>query len=370
MPWAVVEFLTSEEVEAVPRNWIIKHEDNLMCLWPPPKVHKLTDLIAREVDISELDGTTKYSIRILGENYETFAQARQKCIKAQKESELDSCGESEAERATRKRFAKTLFSPSNSPKKRKISDFSKLDSPNGPLLPPPTFVPNRNNSEIHHNGCSSSPKPTTHKEETSQVKRTHKLSSLDEEWKRKISNELAYLKLKLDAIYEVVVTLQASQSKTSDDIFEESEAASQNIDIICNPIENESHLENFEKKLQEKKTYDFVVKDLSRLGGTTTKEVTKRILRKLLSDKLAQHYSFHGFKKKKVFGTLKMKNVIFDAVRKTPSTTQSSDAEIEGVVKDWLRQAKFRLIAKNKTQYPVVQGVDEQVEDHQGGPSS
>ncbi|XP_054261017.1 uncharacterized protein LOC128985496 isoform X2 [Macrosteles quadrilineatus] len=259
MPWAVVEFLTSEEVEAVPRNWIIKHEDNLMCLWPPPKVHKLTDLIAREVDISELDGTTKYSIRILGENYE---------------------------------------------------------------------------------------------------------------WKRKISNELAYLKLKLDAIYEVVVTLQASQSKTSDDIFEESEAASQNIDIICNPIENESHLENFEKKLQEKKTYDFVVKDLSRLGGTTTKEVTKRILRKLLSDKLAQHYSFHGFKKKKVFGTLKMKNVIFDAVRKTPSTTQSSDAEIEGVVKDWLRQAKFRLIAKNKTQYPVVQGVDEQVEDHQGGPSS
>lgn len=56
---------------------------------------------------------------------------------------------------------------------------------------------------------------------------------------------------------------------------------------------------------------NFQVKEISRLGGTTSNEVVKRLLRRLLSDGIAKLYSYHGFKQKLPFSSLRIKNVIF-----------------------------------------------------------
>lgn len=71
MPWAVVEFVQSEEVEAVPQNWLNSDADadEVFCWWPPQKSQKIKELIIKEVDISGLEGSKNYEVRVLGDEY-------------------------------------------------------------------------------------------------------------------------------------------------------------------------------------------------------------------------------------------------------------------------------------------------------------
>lgn len=73
MPWAVVEFVESEEVEAVPQNWLNRPsgvgQDRVFCWWPPQKSQKIKHLIFKEVDISGVEGANNYEVRVLGDGY-------------------------------------------------------------------------------------------------------------------------------------------------------------------------------------------------------------------------------------------------------------------------------------------------------------
>lgn len=55
----------------------------------------------------------------------------------------------------------------------------------------------------------------------------------------------------------------------------------------------------------------FQIYHLSRIGGSTPKEATKRILKTILTDEVAEKFSFYGLKNKKPFAKLTLKDTVF-----------------------------------------------------------
>ncbi|XP_066590159.1 uncharacterized protein [Prorops nasuta] len=95
----------------------------------------------------------------------------------------------------------------------------------------------------------------------------------------------------------------------------------------------EDYLDNTNNKL-------ILTRELTKIGGITYKHMAKRIMIKILSNEVAEQYSWVGFKGKNNFSILRIAIVITDAKQKTHRTTTLS--EIESVLKGWLVKAKFR----------------------------
>ncbi|CAI6365157.1 unnamed protein product [Macrosiphum euphorbiae] len=110
------------------------------------------------------------------------------------------------------------------------------------------------------------------------------------------------------------------------------------------PIDNITDLQTFEDKIAGDSEFrTCLVKELTYIGGKHTKAMVRRIMAKLCTDELLQHYSYNGKKGKIPFCSLsicsgKFKNVCQD--------------EIEETIKYVLVQAPFtikRLLQKTST---------------------
>ena len=108
----------------------------------------------------------------------------------------------------------------------------------------------------------------------------------------------------------------------------------------------------------------FQVSDLSRLGGSDIATTVRRVMKHIFTPELAKTYNWLGRPPKSAFSKLKLKGVVLgelkstfyygckvvsivstnssntaDAVRKSRSTKDATDFEIEAVIKNWLRMA-------------------------------
>ncbi|PAA67224.1 hypothetical protein BOX15_Mlig008587g1 [Macrostomum lignano] len=93
---------------------------------------------------------------------------------------------------------------------------------------------------------------------------------------------------------------------------------------LCDFLEIEGNMENLKRQL-------------STAGGRCTKDVARRILKKLMTASLMELYSFAGRKGKLAFKTTKLWETVLGACL---LSTKCTDAEVENCVKDILKHAK------------------------------
>lgn len=79
---------------------------------------------------------------------------------------------------------------------------------------------------------------------------------------------------------------------------------------------------------------------LQHLGGSSTDEMVKKMLRHIFTDDLAQHFSWFGHKGKYKLCDLFVMKCIFQAVR--TSEVKGTREQIEYRIKEWFRQASTR----------------------------
>ncbi|XP_077508924.1 uncharacterized protein LOC144120428 [Amblyomma americanum] len=82
-----------------------------------------------------------------------------------------------------------------------------------------------------------------------------------------------------------------------------------------------------------------------KLGGTGIVDATSRVLKDLLSDQVAMHYSWQGGKGKRHFRETACCEVMLDVLT-SRTTSDGTVAEIDKVTKSWFRYAKEQMQRK------------------------
>ncbi|XP_054723191.1 uncharacterized protein LOC129233148 isoform X2 [Uloborus diversus] len=118
-------------------------------------------------------------------------------------------------------------------------------------------------------------------------------------------------------------------------------------DLPCFPISSEEDVLILEEKLSEEEVRKHMIRELQKFGGAHLAEVVRRMLVYLLTDEVAEKYSFMGLKGKMQFSSLKLCSLINDVARIHVKT--ATNKEISKPIAAWLRHAKERL-NKKKTQ--------------------
>ncbi|XP_071447453.1 uncharacterized protein [Hetaerina americana] len=113
------------------------------------------------------------------------------------------------------------------------------------------------------------------------------------------------------------------------------------------PLSNVDELQMVEKKLTNEIYWKQLVQELSHLEGSSAKGFIRCVLAKLMTLTLGSKYSWIGFKKKRVFSTLLLKDVIIDAIAAS-KWSEISEADAIEHIKVWLRSAKSRANSINK----------------------
>ncbi|KAK4885947.1 hypothetical protein RN001_002218 [Aquatica leii] len=113
------------------------------------------------------------------------------------------------------------------------------------------------------------------------------------------------------------------------------------------PIRNLNDINKTEEILKNPQQMNIIAKELSRLGGGTVKEITKRIMFRIINNETAQLYSWEGQKGKQKFKDLLLGKLIIKAVRLNEKTKEASEADIIKPLREWLVRAKFRRVQSN-----------------------
>ncbi|KAK4885831.1 hypothetical protein RN001_002102 [Aquatica leii] len=123
----------------------------------------------------------------------------------------------------------------------------------------------------------------------------------------------------------------------------------QEVEKIMNifPIRNLNDINKTEEILKNPQQMNIIAKELSRLGGGTVKEITKRIMFSIINNETAQLYSWEGQKGKQKFKDLLLGKLIIKAVRLNEKTKEASEADIIKPLREWLVRAKFRRVQSN-----------------------
>ncbi|XP_029176362.1 uncharacterized protein LOC114944562 [Nylanderia fulva] len=109
------------------------------------------------------------------------------------------------------------------------------------------------------------------------------------------------------------------------------------------PLETEEELQEVEQFLKNQVNFETSVTEALRTGGKHCYEFVKRNLNQLLSNKLAQTYSWFGKKHKKKFYELKLAEMLIAAGERYNESFTKKD--IEESAQKWLRRAKERFDA-------------------------
>ncbi|XP_022177189.1 uncharacterized protein LOC111038413 [Myzus persicae] len=117
------------------------------------------------------------------------------------------------------------------------------------------------------------------------------------------------------------------------------------------PLDNTTDLDTFNDKISGDRAFQInLTNQLSYIGGKHYKSMIKRIMNKLFSDELLQHFSYSGKSGKKLkFSNLAVCSVILDAVKQhSKYKNKVSESEMEEVIKYVLAQAPFNIKRKSQ----------------------
>ncbi|KAF5301057.1 hypothetical protein FQA39_LY10876 [Lamprigera yunnana] len=220
-------------------------------------------------------------------------------------------------------------------------------------------IPTENIASMSSPPESTSQKPTLKRLKTSKKSIKEVGEELLDTYKKYVNdtkqkNELEERKIKLEemrlqfeiAKYKRISLLENSKENVSKEDTIENETSKQYEEFISNifPLQNEEDLVVVEVKLEEEPGFKVKLNQYCcRIGGHKTDEITKLMLRRLFSDKLASLYSWLGAKKKKVFCHLQLANVIINSVcTANKNTANCTEKDVVDSIKNWLRHASTR----------------------------
>ncbi|XP_070168191.1 uncharacterized protein [Polyergus mexicanus] len=159
-----------------------------------------------------------------------------------------------------------------------------------------------------------------------------------ENFQRFVVRKLINLELKVNNVKSCQQALLDKLSLTS--IFEMEQ---REIDIFEDlPLKDENSLQLMETKLKNDLSYrNQMIKQLVRLTCDNMKTSCLRVIKSILSNNLAEKYSWYGAKKKQNFSKLDICKIIMNVIRK--SHTNVTDEQIAAPIKIWLAHAKERM---------------------------
>lgn len=111
------------------------------------------------------------------------------------------------------------------------------------------------------------------------------------------------------------------------------------------PISLYEDLLLFEEQLSEERFKNKLINILKLVGGSNPHVMIRNMLKKLLTNTLAQQFSWVGKKAKRSFKDLRLANVIIQAVRTVHN--QITDTEIANSIAKWLTQGTLRVQREN-----------------------
>ncbi|KAF5275031.1 hypothetical protein FQA39_LY06968 [Lamprigera yunnana] len=383
--WCIIAF--DDGVQIVPKNWIIGED----CFWPNFKSTLRYEKAVKNFENPEEDWCT-YPVRILG-TYSSYEIAKPKLKLAEEQSDLNSDNE-QAKRNRKFKRKKVRASSddevyedreecilepfptppiSNNIKKYKCDnkdESQKIDNcsnsithniedgeyssenediSDGDMLPT-IHRPLLSSTRPHHSKHQQALKNST---PSSRPSSSQSFTS-DEDFKTKLLQQLSAIKVNLIKLNRRISLLENSKENVSKEDTIENETSKQYEEFISNifPLQNEEDLVVVEVKLEEEPGFKVKLNQYCcRIGGHKTDEITKLMLRRLFSDKLASLYSWLGAKKKKVFCHLQLANVIINSVcTANKNTANCTEKDVVDSIKNWLRHASTRD-KKNKNQY-------------------
>ncbi|CAG9822162.1 unnamed protein product [Phaedon cochleariae] len=155
------------------------------------------------------------------------------------------------------------------------------------------------------------------------------------EFRKLVLSKLNTLLKKSDQIEERLIALeQLRQNKADDDVESDEEG-------IGIPLTNLAELDDFEEKIKTNSDYSRkLINVLKRSGGSDVNSIIYGIMRQLLTNSLAQKFSWVGFKGKKNFKELRLAKLITKTVRIHKNTI--TDDVIAEAISKWLAQAQLR----------------------------
>ncbi|XP_018574518.1 uncharacterized protein LOC108913446 isoform X3 [Anoplophora glabripennis] len=396
MGWAVIKFTNENAVEVVPTKWFVRSSKE--CFWPP--THTKKSKIIDFIKIGQDPGVEwkAYPAMLMGE-YDDFNIAQRKATKAQDTDELTSAAESfikgrgyrKPQRnrryndsdsnssgdespddniypILRKDIAEALLTKSSSsacdaPVKRSetlhTSDFLDLQQNYEDLEK--TSSHNKYGQNQHRRESVSTLERQTSvlisqnklidaaDEETTSIRTESSQSSStniprhtvpnDVDFKRIILSEISLLNLKLNTALEKIDSLVKIRRIETEFPLMNLEQVPQILYLL--PIVNDADLKTLEDWLKERNNQKLMIKELSRIGGNSVNQVTRKIMYRTVSNKIGMEYSWEGAKKKKPFKSLGLSVVILESVR--ICCTNATETEIVSVIKLWLVRSKDRF---------------------------
>ncbi|KAK4885543.1 hypothetical protein RN001_001814 [Aquatica leii] len=317
MSWIVAHFQKDNTVEVVPKAWTPSPQ----CDW---KI---------------------YSINILGA-YDNYGKAQSKCNKTKDTDDLNSSASAGDD------FGKGFREPEKKRNKEYLYDEEEDDYLDDLPSLPHTLV-NIDNSNTVHNVKLNQKKCRVNAESTN-TSFALPASELQEfindfrqwmvkstEFYKQHTRELHLIKLIVKENRETLEFLMKSGTKQGNLHNPPEENGIIKLITPLLPLKTEEDVKNLESIIDENDlNMQILVKDLSLLGGSTTKELVRSIMYHTFSNNVGALYSYEGQKGKKVFKTLLLQTTILKAVCR--QSNEATDLEIVNGIKSWLVAAKFR----------------------------
>ncbi|XP_067309280.1 uncharacterized protein [Pseudorasbora parva] len=343
--FAVVKFVKSNTVDAVPTNWLETTEKTVFCYWPQKNV--TAKVKRREIPDKTLWAKCKVSVLTYTD---TYNKARDKVNQATMTSNLDSDQEVETGRkiVTPARYldSDTDIDEPFAKRVKTLTDTATMNqTPQMPKMP--SFTPSMDFFSARHNEDS----PTFHTNLDVTPTRTM-LQSNDQgpsitstpNTTPNTQNDSctpAYVRaifMRLDKIELSLQTIQSILTKTmsSDD---------PEIEELTRSLQTPAQLEEASDKLKDLAHRKKVVDYLSLLGGKTPGDSVRRMMREIGTNGLWANYSLKGRKGKRNFQDLAIYPIIIQACHKIhPTTLQKT---IENCIADTLRYAPHRVTQRD-----------------------
>ncbi|KAG5884593.1 hypothetical protein JTB14_000610 [Gonioctena quinquepunctata] len=342
MPWVIVKFSDSEEIEAVPSCWYDSTRKTIS--YPPFPRNRMEKAIKNELDPG--DDWREYSVTLMRDTlYDNFRTACSKASKCCVTSEI-----SEPEYLSDKRRPKKKLNSSEEdsssdldipvPKARKGTNQIKKNIGDSQEDSAPQMD---STNMSHKSNQASSSDPGTEMENFE----VQNIPSSDLKF-RKTCIEILVKNCKLlkectrniQELSEKVDTLTGLMKRQSLTAVENTNIML--LDFFLDfPIKNVQMLDHVEKILENEEAFKRLIDGLTRIGGKDYKECCRRFLKKVLDDKFAAEYSLVGHKHKKVFKSLKICSCILEAIQRC--NKEATLKEIEIVVSAYLAKSNDRL---------------------------
>ncbi|KAK4882272.1 hypothetical protein RN001_005591 [Aquatica leii] len=148
----------------------------------------------------------------------------------------------------------------------------------------------------------------------------------NEEFPRQVMRQFHIINARRKEVLENLEVVMKSNTNINNDTSASHEFNEQ-VEKIMNifPIRNLNDINKTEEILKNPQQMNIIAKELSRLGGGTVKEITKRIMFSIINNETAQLYSWEGQKGKQKFKDLLLGKLIIN-VQRSSLTEDSGNA--------------------------------------------